>query len=60
MALMMEAVLTSETSSVYFNENTRYIPGSEPGSSVGIASGYGLNDRAIEVRFTAEAKGFFL
>jgi hypothetical protein len=28
--------------------------------SVSIVSGYGLNDRAIEVRSPAEAKGFFL
>jgi hypothetical protein len=34
--------------------------GSEPGSSGSIVSGYGLNDRAIEVRSPAEAKGFFL
>jgi hypothetical protein len=33
---------------------------SEPGSSVSIVSGYGLDDRAIEVRSPAEAKGFFL
>jgi hypothetical protein len=32
----------------------------EPGSSVSIVSDYGLGDRAIEVRFPAEAKGFFL
>jgi hypothetical protein len=32
----------------------------EPGSSISIVSGYGLNDRAIEARFQAEAKGFFL
>jgi hypothetical protein len=32
----------------------------EPDSSVNIVSGYGLDDRAIEVRFPAEAKGFFL
>jgi hypothetical protein len=30
------------------------------GSSVGIVCGYGLDDRAIEVRSPAEAKGFFL
>jgi hypothetical protein len=30
----------------------------EPGSSVSIVSGYGLDDRAIEVRSPAEAKGF--
>jgi hypothetical protein len=32
----------------------------EPGSSVSIVPGYGLDDRAIEVRSLAEAKGFFL
>jgi hypothetical protein len=32
----------------------------ESGSSVSVVSGYGLDDRAIEVRSPAEAKGFFL
>jgi hypothetical protein len=32
----------------------------QPGSSVIIVSGYGLDDQAIEVRSSAEAKGFFL
>jgi hypothetical protein len=32
----------------------------ELGSSVNIVSGYGLNDRAIDVRSPADAKGFFL
>jgi hypothetical protein len=32
----------------------------EPGSAVSIVSGYGLDDRAIEVRSPAEVKGFFL
>jgi hypothetical protein len=32
----------------------------EPGSSVSIVSGYGLDDRAIEVRSSAETKGFLL
>jgi hypothetical protein len=32
----------------------------EPGNSVSILSGYGLDDRAFEVRSSAEAKGFFL
>jgi hypothetical protein len=32
----------------------------EPGSSVSVVSGYGLDDRAIEVRSSAEVKGFFL
>jgi hypothetical protein len=32
----------------------------EPHSSVGIVSGYELEDRKSEVRSPAEAKGFFL
>jgi hypothetical protein len=32
----------------------------EPGSSVSIVYGYGLDDRAIEVRSPEEVKGFFL
>jgi hypothetical protein len=32
----------------------------ELGSSVSIVSGYGLDDRAIEVQSPAEVKGFFL
>jgi hypothetical protein len=32
----------------------------EPDSSVSIVSGYRLDDRTIEVRSPAEAKGFFL
>jgi hypothetical protein len=32
----------------------------EPGSSVSIVSGYGLDDLAIEVRSPAEPKGFAL
>jgi hypothetical protein len=32
----------------------------EPGSSVSTVSGYRLDDREIEVRSPAEAKGFFL
>jgi hypothetical protein len=32
--------------------------GCEPGSSVSIVPGYGLDDRAIEVRSSTEAKGF--
>jgi hypothetical protein len=30
----------------------------EPGSSVSIVCGYGLNDRVIEVRFPSKAKDF--
>jgi hypothetical protein len=33
---------------------------SEPGSSVSIVSGYGLDNWAIEVLGPAEEKGFFL
>jgi hypothetical protein len=36
------------------------IPNCEPDSSVSMVSGYGLDDRAIEVRSPAEAKWFFL
>jgi hypothetical protein len=36
------------------------IAGRSRGNSVSIVSGYGLDDRAIEVRSPAEAKGFFL
>jgi hypothetical protein len=32
----------------------------EPGRSDSIVSAYGLDDRAIEVRSLAEAKGYFL
>jgi hypothetical protein len=32
----------------------------KPGSSFSIVSGNGMEDRAIEVRSPAEAKGFFL
>jgi hypothetical protein len=32
----------------------------EPGSLVSIVSDYGLDDRAIEIRSPAEAKGLFL
>jgi hypothetical protein len=32
----------------------------EPGSSVSIESGYGLEDREIEVRSPVETKGYFL
>jgi hypothetical protein len=36
------------------------INSSEPSSSVSIVSGYGLDDRAIEIRSPAGAKGLFL
>jgi hypothetical protein len=41
----------------YTSEYTYYV---SMGSSVSIMSGYGLDDRAIEVRSLAEAKGFSL
>jgi hypothetical protein len=40
--------------------STFYDISGEPGNSVSIVSGYGLDDRAIEVRFPAEVNGFFL
>jgi hypothetical protein len=40
------------------NSSSTYI--TEPGSSGSIVSAYGLDDRAIDVRIPAEAKGFFL
>jgi hypothetical protein len=43
---------------VYFKHSILYL--NEPGISVSIVSGYGLDDRAIEVRSPVEAKGFFL
>jgi hypothetical protein len=39
---------------------TWYILNGEPGSSGSIVSGYGLDDRTIEVQSPAEAKVFFL
>jgi hypothetical protein len=39
---------------------TDYFKYCKPVSSVSIVSDYGLDDRAIEVRFPAQAKGFFL
>jgi hypothetical protein len=42
-----------------FGNNCKVRTGhSEPGSSVSIVSGYGLDDRAIEVQSPAEAKFF--
>jgi hypothetical protein len=45
----------------YINEKYNVVTAikSESGSSVSIVSGYGLDDRAIEVRSPAEAKGIF-
>jgi hypothetical protein len=69
-ALMMEAARISETSVDIQLRTRQYIPEdselqtymciSEPGSSVSIVSGYGLDDRAIDVRTPAGAKRFFL
>jgi hypothetical protein len=42
-----------------FSIRPKVLLGGEPGSSVSIVSGYGLDDRAIKVRSPAEAKGFF-
>jgi hypothetical protein len=46
-----------EILSILYNPKFRY---DKPGSSVSIVSGYRLDDRVIEVRSPAEAKGFFL
>jgi hypothetical protein len=43
---------------MYFLEPS--ILGGEPVSSVSMVSGYGLDDRTIEVRSLAEAKEFFV
>jgi hypothetical protein len=43
----------------YINFTVTTLALHETGSSVSIVSGYGLDDRAIEVRSPAEAKGFF-
>jgi hypothetical protein len=45
----------NSTAYKYARNTIRY---QEPGSSVNIVSDYGLDDRAIEVRSPAEAKGF--
>jgi hypothetical protein len=37
-----------------------YVKSGSRDSSVSIVSDYGLYDRAIEIRSSAEAKGFFL
>jgi hypothetical protein len=48
---------TSGNTTILFTDYKLFLR--EPGSSVSIVSGYGLNDRAIEVRSPTEAKGFF-
>jgi hypothetical protein len=42
------------------NFSNHIISYSEPGSSVSTVAGYGLDNRAIEVRSSAEAKRLFL
>jgi hypothetical protein len=58
----MSQVLRKRSSSFPHDFEIMYRTSSlcEPGSSVSIVSGYGLDDRAIEVRSPAEAKGFVL
>jgi hypothetical protein len=71
--LFNDAVSTTEAAShagLHKLRETNYFKGrlfnetlptkKEPGSSVSIVSGYGLDDRTIEVRSPVEAKGFFL
>jgi hypothetical protein len=52
-------VFTGETKERDISNSEDTLSGSR-GSSVSIVSDYGLDDRAIEVRSPAEAKGFFL
>jgi hypothetical protein len=42
------------------NNLRKYCTGEEPGSSVSIVPGHGLDDQAIEVRSPAEARESFL
>jgi hypothetical protein len=46
--------------SISDNYGIPVLRGRESGSSVSIVSGYGLDNRAIEVRSPAQEKGFFL
>jgi hypothetical protein len=58
--LILDTVATYSKTQKHSSEN--YSPGllNLLRSSVSIVSGYGLDDRAIEVWSPAEAKGFFL
>jgi hypothetical protein len=51
--------LLTPSHSTLYNVHSLFISG-EPGSLASIVSGYRLDDWAIEVRFPADAKGFFL
>jgi hypothetical protein len=57
-ALMMEAEHTSETTAFFTTLHGAISQTDEPGSSVSIVSGYGLDDRAIDVRSPAGTKNF--
>jgi hypothetical protein len=52
----VDSLSFSECCRVFIFDFTEWSACYEPGSSVGILSGYGLDDRAIEVRSPAEAK----
>jgi hypothetical protein len=52
--------LTINYEHLYRNFIPYYIMPGSRGSSVSTVSGYGLDDRTIEVRYLAEAKRFFL
>jgi hypothetical protein len=60
----VDIVMCSYTQEFPLEDKAHYLDAfihiSEPGSSVSIVSEYWLDDRPIEVRSSAEAKGFFL
>jgi hypothetical protein len=58
--MMNSADFFSNETREQFRNGVRYLYEEEPCSSVGVVSDYGVDDRAIEVRSPAEAKGFFL
>jgi hypothetical protein len=58
--LVREEIPGIDSFSAFQLYGSYYFLEEKPGSSVSIVSGYGLDDRAIEVRSPAEAKGFFL
>jgi hypothetical protein len=62
-SLPSRALPQGEISNLYWtytNNNILIYAQCEPGSAVSVVSGYGLYDRAIELRSPAEAKGVLL
>jgi hypothetical protein len=58
--LYAHATQKGENATQLLNYNIGIIYKVNRGSSVSVVFGYGLEDRAIEVRYPTEAKGFFL